>query len=47
MTQGVAAAGYVLAELVEGRQIEIEPITAFVRAEMCSGCGTCLSVCPY
>ena len=47
MMQGAAAAGNVLAALVEGRQLAIEPATAEVDAERCSGCRTCVPVCPY
>ncbi len=28
-------------------EYEAEPITAFVDVDMCSGCATCISVCPY
>jgi heterodisulfide reductase subunit A len=47
INQGVASAGYILAGLIEGRQLEIEPIVASVLAERCSGCKSCGSVCPY
>ncbi|MEO5356314.1 MAG: 4Fe-4S dicluster domain-containing protein [Nitrospirae bacterium YQR-1] len=47
MTQGTASAGYVLSGLVEGKQLEIEPITASVAAERCSGCRVCMHLCPY
>ena len=45
--QGMAATGYVLSNLAEGRKIEIEPITASVDEERCAGCRVCLTVCPY
>lgn len=45
--QGMAATGYVLSNLAEGRKLEIEPITAAVDEERCAGCGVCLPVCPY
>jgi heterodisulfide reductase subunit A len=47
MSQAVAAAGYVLSELATGKIIEVEPITASIDAEKCSGCKSCISVCPY
>lgn len=47
MSQGVAVAGHVLSELVDGRTITMEPITASVLGGRCSGCVTCLSVCPF
>jgi heterodisulfide reductase subunit A len=45
--QGMAAAGYVLSGLVEGRKLDIEPITAVVDEGRCSGCRVCVSICPY
>lgn len=45
--QGMAAAGNVLTELVAGRKLEIEPIYAYVDPDRCSGCRTCVAVCPY
>jgi len=47
MNQGMACAGYVLSGLVEGRTLELDPITAWVDDESCSRCRTCGSVCPY
>lgn len=47
MSQGMAAAGYVLSGLVPGRKLEINPVNAVVDIEMCSGCRVCVSVCPY
>ena len=46
-SQGVAAAGSILAGLIPGRKMQIEPITAWVDQERCSGCKTCRHVCPY
>ena len=47
MSQGMAAAGCILAGLVEGRKLELEPIVAKVDEERCSGCKICRTVCPY
>ncbi len=27
--------------------VELEPNTAYVREELCSGCKTCISLCPF
>jgi heterodisulfide reductase subunit A len=45
--QGAAAAGAVLATLVEGRKLTVEPTTAEVDADLCGGCHTCVLTCPY
>jgi len=46
-SQGMAAAGYVLSELVTGRRLEVDPVRARVETARCSGCRTCVGVCPY
>jgi heterodisulfide reductase subunit A len=46
-SQSMAAAGYILSALVEGKKLVVEPITASVNEEQCSGCRVCGSVCPY
>ncbi len=46
----VAQAGAAAAEalsLIKAGSIELEPNTAFVVAEECSGCKTCIPMCPY
>ncbi|MBF0473424.1 MAG: CoB--CoM heterodisulfide reductase iron-sulfur subunit A family protein, partial [Nitrospirae bacterium] len=47
MNQGMAAASYILSGIVEGKKLEIEPITAVIDKERCSGCKVCQLVCPY
>ncbi len=47
MIQGTAAAGSILSGLADGKKLELEPITASVDEEHCSGCRTCRFVCPY
>jgi heterodisulfide reductase subunit A len=46
VAQAGAAAAEALA-LIDQGHVELEPNTAFVREELCSGCKTCLSLCPY
>jgi len=46
----VAQAGAAAAEamaLIDRAEIELEPNTAYVREEDCSGCKTCIPLCPY
>ncbi len=42
--QGVAAK---VAALVGKPYIELDPATAFVKSDLCRGCGTCVSICEY
>lgn len=46
-TDGEAAAGQVLASLVPGRKVRLEAVHATVLEDRCSGCRTCIGVCPY
>jgi heterodisulfide reductase subunit A len=46
VAQGQAAAGEVLA-LIDKGFVELEPNTAYVDEERCSGCRTCIGLCPY
>jgi heterodisulfide reductase subunit A len=46
-SRAMAAAGYVLSGLAAGKKLVIEPITASVDEERCSGCRICGGVCPY
>jgi heterodisulfide reductase subunit A len=46
----VAQAGAAAAEamtLVDRGYVELEPNTAFIEAEVCSGCKTCIPLCPF
>ncbi|NTV15175.1 MAG: CoB--CoM heterodisulfide reductase iron-sulfur subunit A family protein [Desulfobulbaceae bacterium] len=47
VNQGLAAAAYVMAGLVEGRNLAISPVVAEVDQKRCSGCRVCGSLCPY
>jgi len=46
VAQAGAAAAEVLA-LADAKYVELEPYTAHVLEEACSGCKTCLTICPY
>nr|MBN2278113.1 CoB--CoM heterodisulfide reductase iron-sulfur subunit A family protein [candidate division Zixibacteria bacterium] len=46
VAQAGAAAAEALA-LIDKGHVELEPNTAFIREEFCSGCKTCLMLCPY
>ncbi len=46
VAQGNAAAGEVLA-LIDRGYFEMEPVTAEVNEEKCSGCKVCSSLCPF
>ncbi|MEW5922724.1 MAG: CoB--CoM heterodisulfide reductase iron-sulfur subunit A family protein [Candidatus Zixiibacteriota bacterium] len=46
VAQAGAAAAEALA-LVDKGYVQLEPNTAFVQAELCSGCHTCINLCPY
>lgn len=48
--ESVAQAGAAAAEamaLADAKYVELEPYTAHVDADACSGCKTCLTICPY
>jgi heterodisulfide reductase subunit A len=47
MAQGQAAAGAIQRLLVPGERIPLEPIVARVEEALCSGCRTCLALCPF
>jgi heterodisulfide reductase subunit A len=44
---GTAAAGFALSDLVQGRDLTVDPQVAVVDADKCAGCKTCIQVCPY
>ena len=46
VAQAGAAAGEALS-LINAGQIELEPNTAYIVEEDCSGCKTCVAMCPY
>ena len=46
VAQADAAAAKALV-LIDAGQIELEPNTAWVDEDMCSGCKTCITLCPY
>ncbi|MFH1892496.1 MAG: 4Fe-4S dicluster domain-containing protein [Candidatus Zixiibacteriota bacterium] len=46
VAQAGAAAAEALA-LIDAGHVELEPNTAYVREDSCSGCRTCMNICPY
>jgi len=46
VAQAAAAAAKALA-LIDAGQIELEPNTAWIDEDTCSGCATCILLCPY
>ena len=46
VAQAGAAAAEALA-LIDKGHVDLEPNTAFVQEDACSGCRTCMSLCPY
>ncbi|NIN97381.1 MAG: hypothetical protein GTO49_20875, partial [Anaerolineae bacterium] len=46
VAQAGAAASEALA-LIDGGYVELEPNTAYITEEDCSGCKTCIPLCPY
>ncbi|MGQ9569429.1 MAG: 4Fe-4S binding protein [Thermodesulfovibrionales bacterium] len=47
VTDGQAVAGNILSLLKPGERLILEPINAEVDEDICSGCKTCVSLCPY
>jgi len=46
VAQASAAAGKALSLISRG-EVEVEGATAFIVEELCSGCKSCLDICPY
>lgn len=46
VAQAQAAAGNILASIAQGKVV-IEPVRATVDENLCGGCKTCISLCPY
>jgi heterodisulfide reductase subunit A len=47
IVQSEAATGKILSALVPGRKLELEVKTSEISETFCTGCKTCISVCPY
>lgn len=47
IVQSEAAAGKILSALVPGRKLELEVKTSEISETFCTGCKTCIAVCPY
>lgn len=47
VAQGQSAAGSVLVRLIPGEKLTLEAMTAEIDEDLCSGCKTCIGMCPY
>jgi len=47
IVQSEAAAGKILSSLIPGRKLELEVRTSEISETFCTGCKTCIDVCPY
>lgn len=47
IVQSEAAAGKILSTLVPGKKLELEVRVSEISASLCTGCKTCIEVCPY
>jgi len=47
IVQSEAAAGKILSALIPGRELELEVRVSEISESFCTGCKTCIDVCPY
>lgn len=47
VTQSEAVSGKIFSQLIPGKKLETEVKTSLITETFCTGCQTCLSVCPY
>jgi heterodisulfide reductase subunit A len=47
IVQAEAAAGKILSTLIPGKKMELEVRVSEISASFCTGCKTCIDVCPY
>jgi heterodisulfide reductase subunit A len=47
VAEGQAAAGRILSKLIPGEKLTIETINCVIDESLCSGCKTCIGLCPY
>ncbi len=47
VAQGAASAGRILSRLMPGEKLELETKVAEIDEDLCGGCNTCISLCPY
>jgi heterodisulfide reductase subunit A2 len=47
VAQAQAAGGLVLSRLIPGEKLKLEPMVSVVDEDFCSGCKTCIALCPY
>ena len=47
VAQGQAAAGLILSSLIPGEKLDLEPMAAEVREDLCASCRICVGLCPY
>lgn len=47
VAQGAASAGKILSRLIPGEKLELEAKISEINEDLCGGCNTCISLCPY
>jgi len=47
VAQGAASAGRILSRLIPGEKLELEAMISEINEDLCGGCNTCISLCPY